>query len=261
MSLRSILGPTGIHRNVRHGPSPEPEELPMHPLASTLRRAVFFLWHARIRRTLARPDRLSLLGFDLVVAPGVLNPRHFLSSRFLAEYVAGLNLAHKRVAEVGTGSGLAALAAARAGAHVTALDVDPAAVQCAWENGRRNGLADRIHFLRSDVWEGVDPALQFDLVISNPPFYPRNAHGPGDLAFAAGAGYSFFSRLAGGLRSRLAENGSLVLVHSSDVSISEVTARLQPAGLSLRSLREHRGLFETLFLNEFRARLAREGPD
>ena len=225
----------------------------MNLLTSTLRRAVFSLWHARIRRSLAQSDRVTVLGFDLVVAPGVLNPRYFLSSRSLAEYAAGLNLTGKRVADIGTGSGLAALAAARAGAVVTALDVHPTAVQCASENARRNGLAERIRVLRSDVWEAVDPALRFDLVISNPPFYPREARSPEDLAFAAGAGYSFFSRLAGGLRHRLAENGSLVLVHSSDVPLSEVTQRLRPAGLSSRSLRERRGFFETLSLIEFRA--------
>lgn len=224
----------------------------MNPLTSTLRRAAFAVWHARIRKGLARPDRVSLLGFDLVVVPGVLNPRHFRSSRFLAEHVAGLDLTSKRVADIGTGSGLAALAAARAGAQVTALDIDPVAVQCTSENARGNGLADRIHTLRSDVWERVDPALRFDLVISNPPFYSRDAEGPADQAFAAGADYSFFTRLADGLGHRLAAHGSLVLVHSSDVPIAEIAGRMRAAGLSLHPLREHRGVFETLSLNEFK---------
>ncbi len=258
VSSKETKVPTILEANIN---PPNPKSKPQSPvpgarvgrLTSALRRAAFGLWHARIRSSLGRPDRVSLLGFDLVVAPGVLNPRHFRTSRVLAAYVAGLDLNNQRVADIGTGSGLAALAAARAGARVTAVDIDPVAVECASQNAARTGLAARIQVVRSNVWEAVDPTLRFDLVISNPPFYPRDAEGPQDQAFAAGADYSFFTRLADGLGHRLAAHGSLVLVHSSDVPIAEIAGRMRTVGLSLHPLRERRGFFETLSLNEFKA--------
>lgn len=56
------------------------------------------------------------------------------------------------VIDVGTGSGVLAIAAAKLGARrVLALDLDPVAVSSAAENVRLNGLADRIAVVQSDL--------------------------------------------------------------------------------------------------------------
>jgi len=68
------------------------------------------------------------------------------------------------VADVGTGSGILAVAAALLGAaHVSATDVDPLAVRIARENVALNGVTDRV-----DVAEAsVPPTGTFDLVVAN----------------------------------------------------------------------------------------------
>src|SRR5271170_795523 len=97
-------------------------------------------------------------GFRLAVYPTVFHPKLFLTSEFFARFLATVNLAGKRVADVGTGSGILALAAARAGAtDVVALDINPMAVSAATDNSRANGLGDRVTAVCSDLMSALAP--------------------------------------------------------------------------------------------------------
>jgi release factor glutamine methyltransferase len=219
---------------------------------SALRRIAHFAWSLGVRRDLRRASRCTLYGLDLEVAPGVLHPRHFASSRFLADCLIARDLRNLRVADVGTGSGLLALLAARGGAQVTALDINPVAVECARANAARNQLSDSVTSTVSDLFDNVQPESRFDLIVSNPPFYPRSAETAPDHAFAAGFGHAFMSRLADALPSRLVDGGGLLIVHSSDTDFSPIAEALGRVGFGGRTVREHRGFFETLTVREFR---------
>lgn len=60
------------------------------------------------------------------------------------------------VIDVGTGSGVLSIAAAKLGAkHVLALDLDPVAVSSATENTRLNGLENRITVVLSDLLQAI----------------------------------------------------------------------------------------------------------
>jgi methylase of polypeptide subunit release factors len=86
--------------------------LPPSRSKQLLRTAIHLLsYHfilTRRRTTVAR-----VAGFRLSVRPTVFHPRYFLSSKFFANFLSDIDLAGKRVADVGTGSGILALAAAR----------------------------------------------------------------------------------------------------------------------------------------------------
>ena len=62
-----------------------------------------------------------------------------------------------RVLDVGTGSGILAIAAARLGAQsVLGVDIDPMAVEVARENVEKNGLSDVIDIRQGDLVAGLD---------------------------------------------------------------------------------------------------------
>jgi release factor glutamine methyltransferase len=78
-------------------------------------------------------------------------------------------------AEVGVGSGAVVIALAQELPRMTwvGLDRDGAALTVARANARRHGVADRVHFLRSDLLAGLKPAASFTLLVANLPYVPR----------------------------------------------------------------------------------------
>jgi ribosomal protein L11 methylase PrmA len=81
----------------------------------------------------------------LTVRPTVFHPRYFISSERFAEFIDTLDLNGKQVIDVGTGTGILAIAAARAGAErVIATDINPNAALSVPENARGNEVGDRV---------------------------------------------------------------------------------------------------------------------
>lgn len=71
-----------------------------------------------------------------------------------------------RVLDVGTGSGILAIAAARLGAKdVLAIDIDPVAVRTARENIEKNGLSHAVTARTGDLLQGTEG--RYDLAVAN----------------------------------------------------------------------------------------------
>lgn len=72
----------------------------------------------------------------------------------------------EKVLDVGCGSGILSIIAARLGAsQVLGIDIDDEAVTASEENGERNGVMDTARFQIGDLTEGVD--FQADVVVAN----------------------------------------------------------------------------------------------
>jgi SAM-dependent methyltransferase len=97
----------------------------------------------RARGRFADADRLFFTSDSLSQA----------TSPQIAAYHAGVLAPFGRIADLGCGVGLDAIAIAEAGARVTALDRDPARLVFARANARARGVAERITFVEGDVTE------------------------------------------------------------------------------------------------------------
>lgn len=92
----------------------------------------------------------------------------------------------EKVLELGCGSGLLSITAAKLGANrVIATDLNPRALQVTTKNAQRNGVADRIEVRAGSWYEAVEDRSttsgqeRFDVIIATPPQTPgRHPFGP-----------------------------------------------------------------------------------
>ncbi len=155
----------------------------------------------------------------LVLPPGrAFGTGEHPTTRMCLELVGEALRPGDRVLDLGTGSGILAIAAALLGAGpVVALDADPTVPGVARENARRNGCAGRIAFAAGS-WQGLSPGARFDLVLAN---LHRS-----DLVAGAEP-----------LAERLAPGGRAVLSGFSPGDADPVTRAWMAAGLRRKALR------------------------
>jgi len=226
--------------------------MPHGPLRRLLRSFIhFFSYHLILNRRSIQTTRAA--GFRLRVRPTVFHPRFFLSSEYFAEFLDGLDLSGKSVADIGTGSGILALAAARAGAtNVLALDINPNAALSALENAQANGLGDRVTAACMNLLAALPPRPLFDVILSSP---PKHAGEPRDLAdrgWHAGPQYRDVAALFGQARERLKPNGRLYVMVSSDSDLDLFGRLIDEAGFRARLAYERSLYIESMILYELR---------
>jgi ribosomal protein L11 methyltransferase len=124
-----------------------------------------------------------------------------------------------RILDLGTGSGILAIAAARLGAScVHALDIDAIPVSVAMDNVAANGVADRVH-----VAQGSLDALD---------------SGSWHVILANISARTIISLLDGGLKSHLAPGGELVASGIISPQVKDMQAAFASQGLVISDRRQ-----------------------
>jgi release factor glutamine methyltransferase len=162
---------------------------------------------------------------DLKVSPSTLIPRH--ETELLVELTLELlpKKEYMNVLELGTGSGAIALALAVERPHwnILACDISEEALHIAKENAKNLGMT-HISFYHSDWFKNI-PQLQYDAIISNPPYIsPNDPHlNHGDLRFepqnalvSGQDGLADLQYIVQNSYNYLAPNGLLLVEHGYD---------------------------------------------
>lgn len=115
----------------------------------------------------------EFFGLDFEVTGDVLIPRP--ETELLVEKALELvsTEAAPIICDVGTGSGCIAITLLHElrRARGTAVDVSPAAIEVAKRNAARHSVSERLEFLVSDCFAGLNRKNPlFDVVVSNPPY-------------------------------------------------------------------------------------------
>ena len=205
-----------------------------------LRRGIWRAWLRLRHQVIGRRYRRLVLervdGVPLVILPDVFNPVLLRSGVFLARNLPAPVPAiapesrRPRALDVGTGSGIGAIFAARLGYEVVGLDLNPQAVRCARINVLLNDLDDRVAIHPGDLFAPV-AGQRFDLVTFNPPFYRGIPFDRLDQAWRAP---DVIERFAGGLSQALRPGGQARIVLSTDGEWRAMLDALESAGLVAR---------------------------
>jgi release factor glutamine methyltransferase len=141
-----------------------------------------------------------------------------------------------RVLDLGTGSGLIAVLAARRGHEVVATDVVAACCACARSNAVLNGVGDRLEVRQGDLYAPV-AADAFDLIAANPAQMPTPpGYGWEDAAaYADNGGSDGWMLLAPIIReapAHLKPGGRLVFTLFAFLGVERALARVRESGLA-----------------------------
>jgi release factor glutamine methyltransferase len=145
------------------------------------------------------------------------------------------------VADVGTGSGILAICAAKhlPGCHVTAVDISRKALAVAAANAADHNVWERIEWIESDLLAAVPAERRFDFVVSNPPYVAEGElaslapevknHEPRTALIAGPKGTEVIQRLVGQAADRL-EPGGWLLVEINPALEPEIQELLAAEG-------------------------------
>jgi release factor glutamine methyltransferase len=221
------------------------------PIRLVFRKFVhFFSFHFFLNSS--RTSTTEVAGLKLTVPPTVFHPKVFLTSAFFANYLQALDLRGKRVVEVGTGSGILSLSAAKAGAdYVLALDINPEAAKAAALNARANGLT-QVEARESNLFSAVPETETFDLIISSPPSFSGEPRNVADRAWHAGPGYRDILGLFSEAAIRLKDDGLMLLLVSSDTNMALFNQLIAEAGLRSQKVATQSIVVEKFFMYELR---------
>ena len=185
-----------------------------------------------------------VLDVPIMVIPGVANPKLLRTGAFFASRIdAQLVGTGSRVLDMGTGSGVCAIFAARHVRRVVAVDISAAAVRCTRLNAALNHLEDRIDVRHGDLFAPLG-SERFDLVLFNPPFLLGS---PKDDRDATWRSNDAARRFAAGLGGHLEPSGvALVLLSSFGDACALFESELRSNGFRLDVFARRRFINETL---------------
>ena len=202
------------------------------PMMSEARAKRLRKWHDEGNRDMREslPRRMFYLGVELRIPKDVFLPS---GGGSFHQLVRDEVKPTDRVLDMGTGSGISAILAAKTASDVVAVDVNPKAVEAAAANAALNGVADRISFHPSDVFDAVEG--RFDLIIIDPPFRWFKARDLLELG-TADENYRALTRFMMEARDHLRPGGRIVLHFGTSGDIDYLYHLIDLAGFAKETL-------------------------
>jgi release factor glutamine methyltransferase len=155
----------------------------------------------------------------VTVFPGVFHPGFFFSTKILLKYLESLELHKKYVLELGAGTGLISIYAAKRGGFVTASDISLTAVYNIEKNVKMTDA--NVEVVHSDLFDDI-PNRRYDYILINPPYYKKTPSSEKEFAWFGGDDFQYFRKLFSQLSNNFYENTNALMVISDEADLEMI---------------------------------------
>lgn len=193
----------------------------------------------------SKEKNYSYNGIKVKILPGVFHPGLFFSTKLLIEFVSELSLKDEKILELGAGSGLISIYCAKQNAVVTASDISAIAI----ENIKLNALSNNvsINIIKSDLFDEI-PKQDFDFVIINPPYFPKDPKNESESAWFCGSDFQYFKKLFSQLSNYKTSNSIVLMILSEDCDVSRIKSIAEENNFNFSLVFQKKVLWEENFI-------------
>ncbi|MGC4100710.1 methyltransferase [Ferruginibacter sp.] len=184
-------------------------------------------------------------GIRLVIPPEVFHPGFFFSTQILLQYINTLQLKEKKFLELGCGSGLIAVSAAKQQAKVTATDINSIAVEALKKNSWQNKVV--LQVIESDLFTAIPPQ-QFDIIAINPPYYKKQPHTAKDHAWYCGEKGEYFAALFNSLAAYMHKDSQVLMILFDGADMEMINGFAQKNNFLLHCVYSKKNMLEKNFI-------------
>jgi release factor glutamine methyltransferase len=179
----------------------------------------------------SKPRNYCYENICVKVHSDVFPPHLTLSTRILLDFIKPIDLTNKTFLELGCGSGIISLFAAKKGAKVTSTDINIIALDFLKESADKNQL--EITIIESNLFENLTEN-SFDYIVINPPYYPKNPKNIKEQAWFCGTNFEYFEALFSQLPNYKKTSNSVYMILSEDCEIDKIKAIAKKNSLSMK---------------------------
>ena len=189
----------------------------LRPLSPIINRLVKLYTSSERNFTFHLSDHSNKI--SVKVKPGVFHPGLYMSTKILLKFVEGLDLKNKTFLELGAGTGIISILAAKKEAIVYASDISSTATENIKLNINENKVDIKI--IKSDLFESF-PKVLFDYIIINPPYYTKNPDTEEQFAWYCGNDHEFFRKLFLNLPDFINKDSNVFMILSEVCDIEKI---------------------------------------
>ncbi|MCH9029928.1 MAG: methyltransferase [Bacteroidetes bacterium] len=202
-----------------------------------IKRILFRILYPLSKIYLSKERTYKYNDITVKVLPEVFHPGLFFSTKILLNYLKSIELNEKTLLEFGAGTGLISIFVSKQNAKVTATDINPTAIKNIELNAKKNDV--ELNIIQSDLFDNIPPQI-FEIIIINPPYFPKDPKNNNEYAWFCGSDFRFFKNLFTQIGDYISASTKTIMILSEDCDIEKIKSIAKKNSFALTEIHKER---------------------